>query len=102
MARWDADFLGDAAPAPQREQVEAAMLDYLQRLHAQGQPWSHAARHMLGLWNGTPGARKWRQVWSDHRLKDRPPHQVARVAEAARRDIRHAEPLDACGVTPCL
>ena len=28
-----------------------------------GQP---AMRHALGLWNGTPGSRRWRQVWSDH------------------------------------
>ena len=26
--------------------------------------WSHASRHMLGLRNGGPGARRWRQVWS--------------------------------------
>jgi tRNA-dihydrouridine synthase A len=96
MARWDADFLGDATAVPQREQVEAAMLRYMEGLHAQGQPWTHAARHMLGLWNGTPGARKWRQVWSDHRLKDQPPAQVARLADAARcRPVQAAEPLDA-------
>jgi tRNA-dihydrouridine synthase A len=96
MARWDADFLGDAAYLPQREQVEAAMLRYMEALHAQGQPWTHAARHMLGLWNGTPGARKWRQVWSNHRLKDQAPAQVARLAEAARsREIHDPEPLDA-------
>jgi len=96
MARWDADFLGDATAPPQREQVEAAMLRYMEGLHAQGRPWTHAARHMLGLWNGTPGARKWRQVWSDHRLKDQPPAQVARLADAARcRPVQTTEPLDA-------
>jgi len=41
-------------------------------------------RHALGLWNGTPGARRWRQVWSDHRLKDRSPREVAALAEAGR------------------
>jgi tRNA-dihydrouridine synthase A len=51
---------------------------------------------MLGLWNGTPGARRWRQVWSNHRLKDQPPAHVARLADAARcRDIHDTEPLDA-------
>jgi tRNA-dihydrouridine synthase A len=96
MARWDADFLGDGSAVPQREQVEAAMLRYMEGLHALGQPWTHAARHMLGLWNGTPGARRWRQVWSNHRLKDHPPAQVARLADAARCCDSHAtEPLDA-------
>lgn len=86
MAGWDAAFLGAAAqvPAPTREQVEADMVRYMERLHAGGVPWAHAARHMLGLWNGSPGARRWRQVWSDHRLKGQPPAQVAALARAAR------------------
>jgi tRNA-dihydrouridine synthase A len=96
MAGWDAEFLGDAAAEPQRDLVEVAMLRYMERLQAQGQAWTHAARHMLGLWNGTPGARKWRQVWSNHRLKDQPPAHVARLADAARRhDIRDPLPMDA-------
>ena len=43
------------------------------------------ARHMLGLWNGKPGARRWRQVWSDHRLKTLAPAAVAGLANQARR-----------------
>jgi tRNA-dihydrouridine synthase A len=27
---------------------------------------------MLGLYHGQKGARLWRQVWSDHRLKNEP------------------------------
>jgi len=86
MAGWDADFLGaaHARDAPDRDAVEAEMLRYMNRLHAQGTPWVHAARHMLGLWNGRPGARRWRQVWSDHRLKGRAPDEVAVLARAAR------------------
>ena len=38
------------------------------------------ARHMLGLRHGLPGARRWRQVWSDHRLKGLHPAQVAAMA----------------------
>ena len=98
MAHWDRDFLGGETTAVSlhRDTVEAAMVRYMQGLHAQGVPWTHAARHMLGLWNGTPGARRWRQVWSDHRLKDQPPQQVARLADAARCNERHdAEALDA-------
>jgi tRNA-dihydrouridine synthase A len=96
MASWDAEFFGEATPLPQREQIEAAMVRYMEGLQARGLPWSHAARHMLGLWNGTPGARRWRQVWSNHRLKDQPPAQVARQADAARcREIHDTEPLDA-------
>ena len=46
--------------------------------------WPHITRHLLGLWNGQPGARRWRQVWSDHRLKALPVREVARRAHAAR------------------
>jgi len=84
MAAWDARFFGAAAPAESREHVEADWLDYLARCHARGVPWTHAMRHALGLWNGTPGARRWRQVWSDHKLKPLDPREVARLASAAR------------------
>jgi tRNA-dihydrouridine synthase A len=84
MAQWDSRFFGAADPAASREQVEAQWLDYLDRVHSAGRAWSHAMRHALGLWNGTPGARRWRQVWSDHRLKTLPPREVAAQATAAR------------------
>jgi tRNA-dihydrouridine synthase A len=35
---------------------------------------------MLGLRHGQAGARKWRQVWSDHRLKNQPVSEVAALA----------------------
>ena len=86
MAGWDACFLGDdtAPSALGRDLVEQAMVAYMDGLGAQGLPWTHASRHMLGLWSGTPGARKWRQVWSDHRLKHLPVVQVAELARRAR------------------
>lgn len=85
MADWDARFLGDAAPRTAgRAAVEAAMADYMaERAQAHGEPWARIARHIMGLYNGTPGARRWRQVWSDHRLKDRGPHEVQRLAAGA-------------------
>ena len=85
MAGWDALFFG-AAPtaAPTREAVEQGTVAYLTQRAATGLPWALAARHMLGLWNGTPGARRWRQVWSDHRLKQETPATVQRLATAAR------------------
>ncbi len=85
MAPWDARFLGSAASEPTREAVEDAMVAYMARdAAARGTPWSNVARHMMGLHNGMPGARRWRQVWSDHRLKNLPPHEVRVRATAAR------------------
>ncbi len=95
MAAWDTRFLGAAAPAAtSREAVEDAFVAYMETLAAQGTPWSHASRHMLGLYNGQPGARRWRQVWSDHRLKGEQPTAVMRQARAAMaQGARAALPL---------
>lgn len=76
MAEWDARFLGGNGPAPDRAAVEAHMVDYMALQVARGVTWPHVARHMMGLWNGTPGARRWRQVWSDHKLKAEAPQAV--------------------------
>ena len=97
MAGWDAAFLDHDGVERERESVEAAMVDYLERLQRdEGEPWPRAARHMLGLWNGQPGARRWRQVWSDHRLKTLAPAAVAGLATQARRHPQaQASPITA-------
>jgi tRNA-dihydrouridine synthase A len=85
MTEWDQRFWGDAsAGVPEREAIEEAMVSYMELAHAQdGCPWYAIARHMLGLYHGRRGARLWRQVWSDHRLKPLPPREVLRLARAA-------------------
>jgi tRNA-dihydrouridine synthase A len=96
MADWDALFLQPATSAEHvvtnepsdswREATEERMVEYIAGQQAEhGIPWAHIARHMLGLWHGRPGARRWRQVWSDHRLKYTPVAEVARLATSARR-----------------
>jgi tRNA-dihydrouridine synthase A len=85
MVSWDARYLGSAASSLTREAVEEAMVAYMARqAAAHGTPWSNIARHVMGLYNGVPGARRWRQVWSDHRLKTLAPHEVQARATAAR------------------
>jgi tRNA-dihydrouridine synthase A len=77
LAQWDAEFFGEAAGDLTREIVEERMTQYMAREAAlHGTPWSSIARHMLGLRNGLPGARRWRQVWSDHSLKSLEPQAV--------------------------
>lgn len=93
MAEWDAQFFGATNPLRTRQNIELEMVDYMaQQLAEHGTPWSAVARHMLGLRNGLPGARRWRQVWSDHRLKSTAPHEVARLAaQAAGGSVDHDE-----------
>jgi tRNA-dihydrouridine synthase A len=85
MAGWDARFFGDGERADDRDATEDAMVAYLQRISAAGVPWGHASRHMLGLRNGQPGARRWRQVWSDSHFKAGPPERARHEAHAALR-----------------
>ena len=82
LTEWDAHFHGDAPFERSRDDIEAAMVEYMTQLVETGEPWSHVSRHFLGLRHGLPGARHWRQVWSDHRRKADP---VAAVSRAARR-----------------
>ncbi len=81
LASWDSRFHADPPRELDRADVEQKMVLYMESLVAQGIPWWHAARHMLGLWNGVSGARRWRQVWSDHRLKHLPPQEVWQLAQ---------------------
>ena len=64
-----------------REMAEEQMVQYMEREAAQhATPWPTIARCMLGLRHGLRGARRWRQVWSDHRLKHLPAREVWRLA----------------------
>lgn len=82
LAQWDAAFFDapDAVP-PSREEIEAQMVAYMQAQWTQHQtPWYAIARHMLGLRHGLKGARHWRRVWSEHRLKTTSPQEVMQLA----------------------
>ncbi len=81
LARWDELYYGAAPNALTREQVEEDMVAYMEREAAEhGTHWYAVARHMLGLRHGLAGARRWRQVWSDHRLKTLPAREVMALA----------------------
>jgi tRNA-dihydrouridine synthase A len=89
LSVWDASFYrGQIQSSSQklvltatREAIEEEMVDYMLRQQTlQGTAWPTISRHMLGLRNGLPGARRWRQVWSDHKLKVLPADQVMALA----------------------
>jgi tRNA-dihydrouridine synthase A len=82
LSEWDA-LMGLASSPLNRDEVEDQMVRYMSAQAARGVGWFAVSRHMMGLRHGQPGARRWRQVWSDHRLKDRPAHEVASLAQEA-------------------
>ena len=85
LQQWD-EALGHEARDLTRDEVEWQMVVYMQSQAKQGVPWYAIARHMLGLRHGQPGARKWRQVWSNHQLKHLPAAEVAALATGALTD----------------
>ena len=81
LARWDELYFGAAPSALTHLDVENAMVEYMEReAHEHGTHWYSIARHMLGLRHGLPGARRWRQVWSDHKLKHLTAREVSAIA----------------------
>jgi tRNA-dihydrouridine synthase A len=93
LSQWDQAFFPpqlslpaiqeSAAETCTRDAIELQMVQYMTREAATNQTsWPSIARHMLGLRHGLPGARHWRRVWSDHRLKDLKAEQVMDIARA--------------------
>ena len=84
MTAWDAMFYGDPPRDVCPDDVEEAMVAYMeQEARDDGTPWYPIARHMLGLRHGQRGARLWRQVWSNHKLKPLAPREVLALARDA-------------------
>lgn len=72
LAEVDQRFYGDAHAAPDRLEVMAAMRPYIARHMAGGGVMNHVTRHMLGLFQGLPGARHFRRQLSSaiHQTSD--------------------------------
>ena len=70
MAEWDERFYGEAGRGLSRDDVARAMLPYIAREIAAGNKLRNIARHILGLYQGVPGARNWRRTLSDAALLD--------------------------------
>ncbi|MDO6455688.1 tRNA dihydrouridine(20/20a) synthase DusA [Celeribacter halophilus] len=68
----DADqrIFGDARAHLSREDVVFAMEDYIGRHVAAGGKLAQITKHMLGLFAGQPGARRWKRVLSEGAHKE--------------------------------
>ena len=80
LADVDRRFFGAAGTPPGRHDVVEAMLAYVEARRAEGVPLSAITRHMLGLFQGLPGARAWRRHLSETAHK---PGAGPEVLEAA-------------------
>jgi tRNA-dihydrouridine synthase A len=65
LAEADRRIFGATQAARTRRQIVEKMLPFIRRQHAQGVPVHRVTRHMLGLFQGQPGARAWRRHLSE-------------------------------------
>lgn len=65
LAEADQQLFGADTPARSREAVLEEFLAYMEAELASGTPLRAMTRHMLGLFQGQPGARHWRRALSE-------------------------------------
>lgn len=66
LARVDSAIFHDVDPIEHPLQAVEAMFPYIERELKNGAALGHITRHMLGLFQGIPGARLWRRYLSEH------------------------------------
>ena len=69
LAEVDRELFGCDRPAVDPVTVVRSMYPYIERELAQGTYLGHMTRHMLGLFQGIPGARQWRRYLSENAHK---------------------------------
>ena len=65
LAEADRRFYGDDHPIPSRQEIVERFLPYVEQQLAAGARLHHMTRHILGLFQGQPGARAWRRHLSE-------------------------------------
>ena len=91
LSAVDDRLYGDASQARTRHEVVEAFLPYVEEQRAAGVPLHAMTRHILGLFNGQPGARLWRRYISENA-----PSKTAGV-EVLRQALAFVSPEDDSG-----
>ncbi len=89
LAEVDSLLFGKDKPANSRDDVIAALLPYVERQLAGGAHLNHITRHILGLYQGVPGARKFRRHLSENAYKREAGLEVLAEAYRLVRDEMH-------------
>ncbi len=81
LAEVDARLFGEAGkPLPTRREIVERYLPYVEALLASGQPLTRVIRHIIGLYHGQPGGRRWRRHLSEQGHKPGAGSEVIRQA----------------------
>ena len=65
LAAVDQRFYGDPRPSPSRAEILRQFTLYVRQELSRGTALHHMTRHVLGLFQGQPGARRWRKHLSE-------------------------------------
>jgi tRNA-dihydrouridine synthase A len=79
LANADREIFGRVEPERTRHAVLEAFAAYVDKRQAEGVPLQAMTRHVLGLFQGQPGARRWRRLISEHA------HRAEATADLLRR-----------------
>ena len=93
LAEVDRRYYGAAAAPPSRHEVVRGMRPYIEARLADGVHLGAITRHMLGLFQGRPGARAWRRHLSENAHKPGAGWSV--IEDAAARVAEDAAPVAA-------
>ena len=69
LSQVDKEIFGSTADSPDPFDVVRSMYPYIEAELSQGTYLGHITRHMLGLFQGIPGARQWRRHLSENAHK---------------------------------
>ncbi|MCK9504266.1 MAG: tRNA dihydrouridine(20/20a) synthase DusA [Porticoccaceae bacterium] len=83
LAEADARIFAANTAAPSREEVLERFADYAAAQVADGIRLNHMTRHIIGLYAGQPGARRFRRYISEHAWRDPSPKAFFRAAAAS-------------------
>jgi tRNA-dihydrouridine synthase A len=83
----DCRLFGADAPFPNARAVVETMIPYIENHIAQGGKASNVTRHMLGLFQGQPGARAWRRHLATEAVKPGAGAEILREALSFIRDV---------------
>ncbi|MCX2982072.1 tRNA dihydrouridine(20/20a) synthase DusA [Halieaceae bacterium IMCC14734] len=70
LAEVDQQLLGHTSAVASREQILLQLMPYVAQQLAQGTALNHISRHLLGLFQGVPGARKFRRHISENAWRE--------------------------------
>jgi len=91
-------MLGDPAAGPlDRHDLVESYLPYVEARLAEGTALRHMTRHMLGLFQGQPGARAWRRLLTEGACGNAGPEVIEQALAQVPREQPHSASIRAAG-----